>query len=197
MMDEKWLVEQALAAGFADAAVMDTKDLVFVPSFRPLCAENVCGKYGANYACPPDCGSVEEMRARVLGWRRALVMQTMWDIDDSLDESQTKPAKSRHNRMTCALRETLEEPVLMIGAGIVGYVLIKLDFCMPPIILGLILSDTVESNLSRTLVLSDGSLRIFLTHPIALALLAVAAVSLLSPIILKFWKGRSAKSAEK
>ncbi len=124
MMDEKWLVEQALAAGFADAAVMDTKDLVFVPSFRPLCAENVCGKYGANYACPPDCGSVEEMRARVLGWRRALVMQTMWDIDDSLDESQTKPAKSRHNRMTCALRETLEEPVLMIGAG-------GCDLCAP------------------------------------------------------------------
>ena len=98
---------------------------------------------------------------------------------------------------TFAINNNMGDVVLMIGAGIVGYVLIKLDFCMPPIILGLILSDTVESNLRRTLVLSDGSLRIFLTHPIALALLAVAAVSLLSPIILKFWKGRSAKSAEK
>ena len=25
-------------------------------------------------------------------------MQTMWDIDDAMDERQTKPAKGQHNR---------------------------------------------------------------------------------------------------
>ena len=50
---------------------------------------------------------------------------------------------------------------------------------------------TVEENLRRTLVLSDGSFSIFLSHPIALVLLAIAAISLLSPIFLNLWKKRS------
>ena len=93
---------------------------------------------------------------------------------------------------TFAINNNMGDVFLMIGAGIVGYILVKLDFCMPPIILGLILSGTVEENLRRALVLSDGSLSIFLKHPIAIALLAVAAISLLTPVIMKFWKQHTA-----
>ena len=63
-MDEKRLLDTALEMGFANAALMDTAELVFIPAFRPLCEENLCGKYGVNYACPPDCGTVEEMRVQ-------------------------------------------------------------------------------------------------------------------------------------
>ena len=61
-----WEEMTSIAAeeGFAAAVVTDTKDIPFDPSFRPLCAENLCGKYGANYSCPPDCGTPDEMRAR-------------------------------------------------------------------------------------------------------------------------------------
>ena len=94
---------------------------------------------------------------------------------------------------TFAINNNIYDVFLMIGAGIVGYVLIKLDFCMPPIILGLILSGTVEENLRRTLVISDGDLSIFLEHPIAMVLLVIAVISLLSPIIMNAVKKRSAK----
>ncbi len=93
-MTEQLLIHAAIELGFSNAAAMDTKDLIFVPSFRPLCEENLCGKFGVNYACPPDCGSVEEMKARILQWPRAVVLQTMWDIEDPMEESQTKPAKA-------------------------------------------------------------------------------------------------------
>lgn len=116
-MDGKKLIELALALGFADAAVIDTKELVFVPAFRSLCEENQCGKYGVNYACPPDCGTVDEMKERVLHWRQALVMQTMWDIEDPLDNSQIKPAKAQHNQMTRRLIDQAKEPGLMIGVS--------------------------------------------------------------------------------
>ena len=116
-MDEKKLLETALEMGFANAALMNTKDLVFMPTFRPLCEENLCGKYAVNYACPPACGTVEEMRRKVLRWPRALVMQTMWDIEDPLDDSQVKPAKSRHNRLTRQLIDQAGAPGLMIGAS--------------------------------------------------------------------------------
>ena len=116
-MTEKEMSSLALELGFSHAAFVSTEDLTFVPSFRPLCAENVCGKYGANYACPPDCGTVEEMKERVLRYPRALVLQTRWDIADPMDETQTKTAKGWHNRMTCQFMERMEHAGLMVGAG--------------------------------------------------------------------------------
>ncbi len=123
-MNEQEIVRLAEEAGFANAAFVDTDRITFVPSFRPLCEENVCGKYGANYACPPDCGTVEEMARRILRYRRALVLQTMWDIRDPLDEKESKPAKRKHNRMTLELRKTAGLPALMVGAG-------GCDLCAP------------------------------------------------------------------
>ena len=116
-MDEKRLLAKALKLGFANAALVNTEDLVFIPSFRPLCEENLCGKYGVNYSCPPACGSVEEMRLRVQSWRRALELQTMWDIEDPLDGAQVKPAKAQHNRLTRELINLAGEPGLMVGAS--------------------------------------------------------------------------------
>ena len=37
-MKEQAMIDLALELGFANAAMMDTKDLIFMPSFRPLCA---------------------------------------------------------------------------------------------------------------------------------------------------------------
>ncbi|MDE6896482.1 MAG: DUF2284 domain-containing protein [Lachnospiraceae bacterium] len=116
-MDGKKLVDLALELGFADAAIIDTDKLVFVPAFRTLCEENQCGKYGVNYACPPACGTVEEMKEKVLCWKQALVMQTMWDIEDPLDSAQIKPAKSAHNQLTRQLIDQVDEPGLMIGVS--------------------------------------------------------------------------------
>ena len=71
-MNEQALLKKALELGFANAALVDTADVTFIPAFRPLCQENLCGKYGVNYACPPDCGTVEEMRRKLQSWPRAL-----------------------------------------------------------------------------------------------------------------------------
>ncbi len=116
-MTEQEMIRAAQDMGFANVALIDTGRLVFLSKFRPLCQENLCGKYGANYACPPDCGTVEEMKAQVLAYPRGLVLQTMWNIDDPMDETQTKPAKKQHNRMTLDLRQKLGQPSLMVGAS--------------------------------------------------------------------------------
>ena len=64
-MNEQEIIALAAELGFANATLVDTGSVTFLPSFRPLCEENVCGKYGVNYACPPDCGTVEEMAERI------------------------------------------------------------------------------------------------------------------------------------
>jgi len=68
---------------------------------------------------------------------------------------------------------------IMAGAGVVGYVLRKLDFEIAPIILGLVLAPMLELNFRQSLAMSAGSYSIFFTRPIATVMLAVAVVLLL------------------
>ena len=58
-MTYEQIIQYAIDEGFAAAEIVDTHEIVFDPSFRPYCEENLCGQYGANYSCPPDCGSPE------------------------------------------------------------------------------------------------------------------------------------------
>ena len=116
-MTEAQMLDLAAKMGFANAAAVDTAEITFVPAFRPLCAENLCGKYGANYCCPPDCGTTDEMAAKVRRWPRAILLQSLWDIDDPLDESQTRPAKGKHNKLTREWIDRVGMRGLMIGAS--------------------------------------------------------------------------------
>ncbi len=105
MNDEK-LVAAALEEGFNKAAVIDTGKIVFNEAFRPYCAENLCGKYGVNYSCPPDCGTPKEMENRVTSHSHALVLQTLWDIDPK-DGGAVKEAKAIHNASALRLMKKL------------------------------------------------------------------------------------------
>lgn len=71
--------------------------------------------------------------------------------------------------------------------GILGYLLLKLDFPLPPLILGFILEPTMETNLRRGLMSSQGSFLPFLTNPISAAFLIISAFS----IVYSIWKFQS------
>lgn len=91
------MIDIAIEEGFADAAVIATAKIRFDPSFRPYCEENLCGQYGANYTCPPVCGTPEEMKQRVLSRKNALVLQSVWEISDYTDTAAVRRAKKEHN----------------------------------------------------------------------------------------------------
>lgn len=101
------MIQYAIEEGFAAAAVVDTAEIVFDPSFRPYCEENLCGQYRANYSCPPDCGSPEEMKQRILAHKHALVLQTIWEVSDYSDMTVIKPAKRAHNQAEIRLVKRL------------------------------------------------------------------------------------------
>ena len=69
---------------------MKTKDLKFVPEFRKFCEQNDCGNYGKNYACPPACGTPEEMEEKVRKYENALVFQSRTPVKDIFDDAETK-----------------------------------------------------------------------------------------------------------
>lgn len=107
-MEEKLYIDRALAEGFDNAAVMDTKDMVFDSSLRRYCEENLCGNYGKNYGCPPDCGTPEQMKERVLLYKKALILQSVHTVTDYNDREQIKHTKGMHNQLSKKFIRTLE-----------------------------------------------------------------------------------------
>ncbi len=67
--------------------------------------------------------------------------------------------------------------VVMISA-VIGYLFSKLEIPLPPLVLALILGGTTEQALRNSLVLSDGSLGIFIQKPISAVFIVLAAASL-------------------
>src|SRR2546421_672047 len=64
----------------------------------------------------------------------------------------------------------------MVIFGVVGYVFKKLDYPLAPLVLALVLGDLAENALRQSLIMSQGSLAIFMTRPISGAITAVAVV---------------------
>lgn len=97
---------------------------------------------------------------------------------------------------TFAINHNISDVSLMIICGILGYFLIKMDFSIPPIILGLILGAIIENNYRRSMALSDGNALVFFQRPISCALLVLGIVSLFYPFFFPIIKRRlSARKA--
>ena len=106
IMDDKELTELARQAGFS-AAVISADRVPVDGKFRAFCEENRCGQYNANYACPPDCGSVEEMFRKIRSAEKALVLMTQWPIDGYQDTAAIRNGKRSHNRAMLRLNAEL------------------------------------------------------------------------------------------
>lgn len=91
-----------------------------------------------------------------------------------------------------AINNSLIDVFVMVAAGVAGYFLLKLNFSMSPIVLGLILGPMIESNMRRSLIISDGDVSIFFTRPISGTFLLLTVLALiLPPLITRFKKRKS------
>ena len=67
--------------------------------------------------------------------------------------------------------------VTLVFAAI-AYILTKLNFSTIPVLLGLVLGAITEENFRRSLILSDGSWKIFIDSPISIALLSLIVIAM-------------------
>jgi putative tricarboxylic transport membrane protein len=72
---------------------------------------------------------------------------------------------------------------LLFITGFVGYLMRRFEFPVAPCIIGLILGPLAEQNLRRALSISQGDWSVFVTHPISLILLVLAAIMLVLPVV--------------
>tara|TARA_R110002049_G_scaffold142277_3_gene304153 strand:+ start:350 stop:1855 length:1506 start_codon:yes stop_codon:yes gene_type:complete len=75
--------------------------------------------------------------------------------------------------------------LLMVGFGVLGYVLRKLDIPTVPVILGILLGGNMENALRRAMVLSDGDAMFLFSSPIAIGLWIFAIVGFVAPMFMR------------
>lgn len=120
------LIDTCKIGGF-DAALVSTDKIVFNPAFRLMCEQNLCSRYATTYACPPDCGSTDEMKQRVLRYSHAIVTKSAQPLKDWRDLEALELAKSRHNQgMLAIVQQARNHQIdcLYCGAG-------PCDLCEP------------------------------------------------------------------
>lgn len=81
-----------------------------------------------------------------------------------------------------AMRANVFDVYCTLFFGILGYVMMRYDYPLSPILLALILGPMAESNLRRALVISSGDFGILFSRPIAVTLMILAVVSLILAI---------------
>ena len=86
----------------------------------------------------------------------------------------------------------------MILFGLIGYFLIKFEFDITPVVLGLILGRIAEGGLGRAIMINKGSaagtVRDLLSSPICIVLLVVSIVSLFAPLYREYKEKKKAKA---
>ena len=76
----------------------------------------------------------------------------------------------------------------MLIFGVIGYVFKKLDYPLAPLVVALVLGDMTEEALRQSLILSDGSLTIFFTEPIAALFMVIAIFLFFLPVLAPLWR---------
>ena len=74
---------------------------------------------------------------------------------------------------------------MLLGFGVLGYVMRLFGYPIAPIVVGLILGPMAEQQLRRALSISQGDWAYLVQSPIAATLLAIAALALIVPLILR------------
>lgn len=95
-----------------------------------------------------------------------------------------------------SVHSTTFDLVLMVGLGVFGYLLRKLDFPLSSLILGFVLGEMMEDNLRRALSISNGELSILWGSPITLALWALTVAMLAMPGLRWYLKRRRGNVVE-
>lgn len=99
----------AQEAGIEHAVWMPVEDLEFDHDLRKYCVQNLCGNYGKNYACPPDCGAPWQMEEKARKYQWALVLQNIYEMKDVMDEEEVRQIRKKHNQLTSRAMKAFRE----------------------------------------------------------------------------------------
>ncbi|MCL2530803.1 MAG: DUF2284 domain-containing protein [Oscillospiraceae bacterium] len=113
-------VALALKHGAHKAAQISPAALRYDEKFLQACQQNICGRYGKNYTCPPHVGAIDQLINKLQSCSHAVVWQTISKLEDSFDFEGMMIAQQQHNAITIAIADSAREIMplaIALGAG--------------------------------------------------------------------------------
>lgn len=109
------LVALTIQEGAAKAQVIPQEKIVLSAEFFDICKTNACGQFGRCHMCPPDVGDIEALMGTVRAYPKAVLYQTISQLEDSFDWEGMQAASKNHAQLSQRLRKTLA-PLLPQGS---------------------------------------------------------------------------------
>ena len=109
--------------GISAATVFPVNEIKFdTVLFRDMCKQNLCGSYGKNYKCPPHIGEPEDLKKEVLTYHTAILIQTIYPLEDSYDFEGMNEGKNVHSENIQKTKEYINKNItynnmLTLGVG--------------------------------------------------------------------------------
>lgn len=96
-----------------------------------------------------------------------------------------------------SIANSMFDVLIMLFFGLLGYVMLKVELPLAPLLLALILAPIAETNFRRSMLLSQQDLTIFLTRPVSLVILVVTFLVIGKIALNEFKKVRNEKVIER
>jgi len=116
------LIDNIKNLGISAATVFPAAEIKFDAMFRDMCRQNLCGRYGKNYKCPPTIGEPEDLKAEVLSYENVILIQTIYPLEDSYDFEGMRDGGELHSENIGKVLKYIKEnltfnELLVLGAG--------------------------------------------------------------------------------
>ncbi len=102
------LLQTALSCGAAKAAYIDAGQIVLSEDFRKICEGNGCGMFGRCWVCPPFIGEIGELMAQVRRFPKAMLYQSIREIEDSFDIEGMFEAGFQHAQLSQRIQQQVQ-----------------------------------------------------------------------------------------
>lgn len=81
---------------------------------------------------------------------------------------------------TLVATSSIFDVFVMLGFGVLGYLMVKFGFPIAPLLIGFILGPLIEVSLRQSMILSDNSINIFFSRPVAAVFIGLTLVVVVS-----------------
>jgi predicted metal-binding protein len=113
-------MEKAASLGFVNIVPIKKESLIFREEVRAMCRADRCQSYGKTWSCPPACGTLDELRARIAPFTEGILFETVGVMEDEFDYEAIEEAAKRHKVNFHILSDHLREQgadIFPMGAG--------------------------------------------------------------------------------
>jgi putative tricarboxylic transport membrane protein len=90
---------------------------------------------------------------------------------------------------TYSLNGSTVDLVVLYALGVLGYLMRRFGFPVAPAVVGVVLGPEAEDHFRRALQISGGDYATFVTRPLSLAILVLAALAVVLPAVYRAWRG--------